>query len=87
MFVWHHAPSAEYWPLWARQVGSMIQILPLLMIPIIAIIQSYRFLNKGPTDILEVSTRTVGFLFLNLFIETQKLSQSFTDILYIVYTK
>ncbi|KAJ8932876.1 hypothetical protein NQ314_014356 [Rhamnusium bicolor] len=53
MFIWHHAPVAEYWPLWARQVGSMIQLLPVLCIPLVAVVQSYRYLNNGPSDILD----------------------------------
>ncbi|XP_050515599.1 sodium-dependent transporter bedraggled isoform X2 [Diabrotica virgifera virgifera] len=53
MFIWHHAPLAEYWPLWARQVGSMIQLIPILCIPLVAVIQSYRYLNNGSNDILE----------------------------------
>ncbi|KAF5295940.1 hypothetical protein FQA39_LY12712 [Lamprigera yunnana] len=53
LFVWHHAPSVEYWPLWARQIGSMMQLLPVLCIPIVAVIQSYRYLNNGPPDILD----------------------------------
>ncbi|GJQ74572.1 hypothetical protein Trydic_g21433 [Trypoxylus dichotomus] len=53
LFIWHHAPSLEYWPLWARQIGSMIQLLPVLCIPLVAVIQSYRYLNNGPSDILE----------------------------------
>ncbi|KAK4883080.1 hypothetical protein RN001_006399 [Aquatica leii] len=53
LFVWHHAPSVEYWPLWARQIGSMLQLLPILCVPIVAVIQSYRYLNNGPPDILE----------------------------------
>jgi solute carrier family 6 (neurotransmitter transporter) len=55
IFIWHHAPVAEYWPLWARQVGSMLQLVPILLVPLVAVIQSYRYLNNGPTDILEVS--------------------------------
>ncbi|XP_065170048.1 sodium-dependent transporter bedraggled isoform X2 [Atheta coriaria] len=53
LFIWHHGPSLEYWPLWARQVGSLIQLLPVLGVPFIAVIQSYRYLNNGPNDILE----------------------------------
>lgn len=55
IFVWHHAPAAEYWPLWARQIGSIIQLVPILCVPIVGLIQSYRYLNNGPSDILEVS--------------------------------
>ncbi|KAJ8982729.1 hypothetical protein NQ317_019520 [Molorchus minor] len=53
IFIWHHAPVAEYWPLWSRQMGSMIQLLPILCIPLAAVIQSYRYLNNGPSDILD----------------------------------
>ncbi|RZC33827.1 uncharacterized protein BDFB_002644 [Asbolus verrucosus] len=53
IFIWHHAPVAEYWPLWARQVGSMLQLVPILLVPLVAVIQSYRYLNNGPNDILE----------------------------------
>ncbi|KAL3277125.1 hypothetical protein HHI36_012481 [Cryptolaemus montrouzieri] len=53
MFVWHHAPIAEYWPLLIRQIGSLLQFLPILCVPIVAVIQSYRYLNNGPSDILE----------------------------------
>ncbi|KYB29348.1 sodium-dependent transporter bedraggled isoform X1 [Tribolium castaneum] len=53
IFVWHHAPVPEYWPLWARQLGSMLQLVPILLVPLVAVIQSYRYLSSGPTDILE----------------------------------
>lgn len=53
LFVWHHAPSLEYWPMWARQIGSMLQLLPVLCVPLVAVIQSYRYLNNGPPDILD----------------------------------
>ncbi|XP_063930579.1 sodium-dependent transporter bedraggled [Zophobas morio] len=53
IFIWHHAPVAEYWPLWARQIGSMLQLVPILLVPLVAVIQSYRYLNNGPSDILE----------------------------------
>lgn len=62
IFVWHHAPVAEYWPLWARQIGSMIQLLPVLCVPLVAVIQSYRYLNNGPNDILEVSKITKRYI-------------------------
>lgn len=55
MFVWHHAPVAEYWPLWSRQIGSLLQLLPIFCIPLVALVQSYRYLNNGPNDILDVS--------------------------------
>ncbi|CAG4935948.1 unnamed protein product [Parnassius apollo] len=42
-----------YWPIWARQVAVLIQQGALLIIPIAAFIQTWRYMNKGPPDILE----------------------------------
>lgn len=58
LFTWHQHYSIveKYFPLYIRQIGSMLQLLPILCVPAIAIIQSYRYLNNGPSDILEVST-------------------------------
>ncbi|XP_076267742.1 sodium-dependent transporter bedraggled isoform X2 [Rhynchophorus ferrugineus] len=53
MFIWHHAPFSYYWPLWTRQIGSMLQLLPVLCVPLVAVVQSYRYLNNGPPDILD----------------------------------
>ncbi|KAL1492258.1 hypothetical protein ABEB36_012734 [Hypothenemus hampei] len=53
MFIWHHALFSDYWPLWVRQLGSIMQLFPILCIPFVAVIQSYRYLNNGPSDILE----------------------------------
>jgi len=39
--------------MWARQIGSMLQLLPVLCVPLVAVIQSYRYLNNGPPDILD----------------------------------
>ncbi|XP_050296620.1 sodium-dependent transporter bedraggled isoform X2 [Anthonomus grandis grandis] len=53
MFIWHHPTFTDYWPLWARQLGSILQLLPILCVPFVAVIQSYRYLNNGPSDILD----------------------------------
>ncbi|KAG5900530.1 hypothetical protein JTB14_022837 [Gonioctena quinquepunctata] len=53
VFIWHHAPHVTYWPLWARQLSSVMQLFPILCIPLVAVIQSYRYLNNGPSDILD----------------------------------
>ncbi|XP_044738253.1 sodium-dependent transporter bedraggled isoform X2 [Chrysoperla carnea] len=53
LYTWHHAPAYDYWALWARQLGSLLQLLPILTVPIAAFVQSYRYLNKGPPDILD----------------------------------
>lgn len=47
--------SRDYWAVWARQLGGAIQLTPLLMIPAVAIIQTCRYLNRGPPDIFDVS--------------------------------
>ncbi|KAH8233602.1 hypothetical protein KR026_010253 [Drosophila bipectinata] len=43
----------SYFSYWSRKMGSLIQIGVLLVIPVTAIIQIYRYLSKGPPDILE----------------------------------
>lgn len=45
----------DYWPSWSRQLGSLIQLIPLLIIPFIGIVQSCRYLSHGPADVFEVS--------------------------------
>lgn len=50
----HWRGSTNYWPLWVRQTAGFLQISLLLLVPIISIIQIYRYLTRGPPDILEV---------------------------------
>ncbi|XP_013173333.1 PREDICTED: uncharacterized protein LOC106122032 [Papilio xuthus] len=42
-----------YFPIWARQVAVMMQQGALLTVPFVAFIQTWRYMNKGPPDILE----------------------------------
>ncbi|XP_068617356.1 sodium-dependent transporter bedraggled isoform X2 [Battus philenor] len=42
-----------YWPIWARQIAVMMQQGVLLTVPIAAFVQTWRYMNKGPPDILE----------------------------------
>ncbi|KAM3964978.1 LOW QUALITY PROTEIN: sodium-dependent transporter bedraggled [Aphomia sociella] len=42
-----------YWPIWTRQVAVIMQQGTLLIIPITAFIQTWRYMNKGPPDILD----------------------------------
>ncbi|CAH0399868.1 unnamed protein product [Chilo suppressalis] len=42
-----------YWPVWARQVAVFMQQGALLLMPVVAFIQTWRYMNKGPNDILE----------------------------------
>uniref|UniRef100_A0A182PBR5 Transporter n=1 Tax=Anopheles epiroticus TaxID=199890 RepID=A0A182PBR5_9DIPT len=45
--------ATNYWPLWARQVGGFVQVSFLLLVPIVMVIQIYRYLCRGPPDILD----------------------------------
>ncbi|XP_054005928.1 sodium-dependent transporter bedraggled isoform X1 [Hylaeus anthracinus] len=45
--------TRDYWPVWARQLGAAIQLIPILIIPAVAIIQTCRYLNNGPPDIFD----------------------------------
>jgi hypothetical protein len=40
-----------------REIGSMMQLMPLLIVPFVGVIQSCRYFLKGPQDLF-----TVGFL-------------------------
>ena len=51
-FYWR---GKSYFHFWSRKVGGLIQISFLLLIPITAIVQIYRYLSSGPPDILDVS--------------------------------
>lgn len=47
--------SLYNWPQWAKTLGGFFQISMILLTPLVAIIQMYRYFSKGPPDILEVS--------------------------------
>jgi len=53
MFTWKMNQGYIFWPLWARQAGTMVQLIPLLIIPTVGLIQSVRFLTSGPSDLFE----------------------------------
>jgi len=60
--------NRDYWVVWARQLGTAIQLIPILMIPAVAFIQTCRYLNSGPSDIFDVSIFvivTLDFYFLS----------------------
>ncbi|GAB0089498.1 uncharacterized protein DMENIID0001_040520 [Sergentomyia squamirostris] len=48
-----HWRGSIYWPLWVRKVGGFLQVAILQIIPVVAIIQIYRYITKGPPDILD----------------------------------
>ncbi|KAG5330700.1 SC6A9 protein, partial [Acromyrmex charruanus] len=45
--------SKDYWVVWARQLGTAIQLIPILIIPVVSAIQACRYLNNGPPDIFD----------------------------------
>lgn len=53
LWIWR-CGKTDYWPLWTREVGVFVQIIPLVCIPLVAIIQTYRYLSSGPPDIFDV---------------------------------
>lgn len=56
-YHWNHAFGPSYWPMWARKAASLIQTGILLIVPLTAFIQIYRYLSQGPPDILDVSKK------------------------------
>lgn len=52
---YYRRTNREYWAVWARQLGASIQLIPILIIPAVAVIQTCRYLNNGPPDIFDVS--------------------------------
>ncbi|CAH0719913.1 unnamed protein product, partial [Brenthis ino] len=42
-----------YWPVWCRQAGVALQQGALLLLPLAAFVQTWRYLSRGPDDILE----------------------------------
>lgn len=54
MFNWRMTEGYAYWPLWARQTGSMLQLIPILLIPAVGLIQCIRYLSSGPSDLFDV---------------------------------
>ena len=52
LYYWR---GKSYFSYWSRKVGALTQIAFLLLIPLVAIVQIYRYLTSGPSDILDVS--------------------------------
>ena len=55
LYSWHSSTGYDYWPLWSREVGAMLQLLPIVAIPAVGFIQSCRYLSTGPPDLFDVS--------------------------------
>ncbi|CAG7659297.1 unnamed protein product [Allacma fusca] len=53
LYDWNPNHGYEFWPSWTKELGSLIQLLPILAVPFVAIIQSCRYLTNGPPDLFE----------------------------------
>ncbi|XP_038214347.1 uncharacterized protein LOC119834127 isoform X2 [Zerene cesonia] len=51
LYTWRK--PAGYWPIWCRQAAVCAQIGALMLLPFAALVQTWRHLTKGPSDILE----------------------------------
>ena len=47
MFDWTTHSGYLYLPSWVREIGAMMQLLPLLLVPFVAVIQSCRYFLNG----------------------------------------
>ncbi len=51
---------------WVREIGSMMQLMPLLIVPFVGVIQSCRYFLKGPQDLFTVRISKVVITLLYL---------------------
>ena len=54
MFDWKEG-GYIYLPSWVREIGSMLQLMPLLIVPFVGVIQTCRYFLHGPDDLFDVS--------------------------------
>ena len=54
MFDWTTHSGYLYLPAWVREIGAMMQLLPLLLVPFVAVIQSCRYFLNGHGPLHEV---------------------------------
>ena len=47
MFDWSTHSGYLYLPSWVREIGAMMQLLPLLLVPFVGVIQSCRYFLNG----------------------------------------
>lgn len=59
LFSWTEGTGYMYWPVWAKQLGALIQVLPIVIIPVVAFIQAIRHLSKGSGSLVERCERLV----------------------------
>ena len=58
MFDWKEG-GYIYLPSWVREIGSMLQLMPLLIVPFVGVIQTCRYFLHGPDDLFDVSFQYV----------------------------
>lgn len=51
------------WSLWVKQVGGLLQVSLLILLPCVALVQIYIYLTRGPRDVLEVSSANYYLFF------------------------
>ena len=62
MFDWTTHSGYLYLPAWVREIGAMMQLLPLLLVPFVAVIQSCRYFLNGHGPLHEVRFFTNHYL-------------------------
>jgi len=62
LYDWNIAKQNHYWEVWARELGSCLQLMPILLVPLVAIVQTCRYLSKGPSDLFEVKFSMINFV-------------------------
>ncbi|KAF4527278.1 hypothetical protein B566_EDAN006999 [Ephemera danica] len=53
LYDWSATSERLYWPVWARELGSILQLLPVLVVPLVAMVQTCRYLANGPPDLFD----------------------------------
>jgi solute carrier family 6 (neurotransmitter transporter) len=63
MFDWTTHTGYLYLPSWVREIGAMLQLLPILLVPFVAIIQTCRYFLGGSDELYEVKHVLYSFLY------------------------
>ncbi|XP_037082429.1 sodium- and chloride-dependent neutral and basic amino acid transporter B(0+)-like, partial [Pollicipes pollicipes] len=53
IFTWEESSGYGFWGLWVRQLGSMLMMFPILLVPVVGLIQAIRFIRKGEGDLYD----------------------------------
>ena len=57
MFDWTTHAGYLYMPAWVREIGAMMQLLPLLLVPFVGVVQSFRYFLNGHGPLHEVRSK------------------------------